>query len=383
MATITIDGETISASSGENLLEVARRNDILIPSLCYHRKLTPTGACRLCITKIKGMRGLIAACTVTISEGLEVTAFDEELEDARRYILDYLLSEHNEASDLSYDDEFKSLVARYGLDDASKRQFPSLWKSLDYPIDDSSPVLTYDASKCIKCFRCIKACDEVQGKSVLSFANRGITSYVIGGFGVWGESECDGCGECIQLCPTGAIVEKPNRDILKTTEADTHVNTICPYCGVGCQLELAVKNNRIVRVNGVEGVKPNDGRLCIKGRFGYEFVGSRDRLTRPLIKRNGQLVEAGWDEALDVIAAKFKAIKARYGNDALAGYASAKCTNEDNYIFQKFIRTAFGTNNVDYSPDSVMHRRSPRCCGLWEMAPGPIPSKIMRRPIAF
>jgi len=348
MVTITIDGKIISARSGENLLEVARQNNILIPSLCYHRKLTPTGACRLCITKIKGMSGLVAACTVTVSDGMEVTAFDQELEDTRRYLLDYLLSEHNEASDLSYEDEFKALVTRYGLDDPATRQFPSLWQSLGYPIDDSSPVLTYDASKCIKCFRCIKACDEVQGKNVLSFTNRGITSYVIGGFGVWGESECDGCGECIQLCPTGAIVEKPNKDILQTARADKRVKTLCPYCGVGCQIELVVKNNRIVRVNGVEGIKPNDGRLCVKGRFGCEFVGSRDRLTRPLIKRNGQFVEAGWDEALDLVAAKFNAIKEKFGNDALAGYSSAKCTNEDNYIFQKFIRTAFGTNNVDY-----------------------------------
>ena len=176
MAIIQIDDKKISAPSGANLLEVARQNNILIPSLCYHRKLTPTGACRLCITKIKGMSGLIAACTVTVSNGMEVTAFDAELEETRRYLLDYLLSEHNEDTDLSYEDEFKALVARYGLDDPAKRQFPSLWKSLGYPVDDSSPVLTYDASKCIKCFRCIKACEEVQGKNVLSFTNRGITS---------------------------------------------------------------------------------------------------------------------------------------------------------------------------------------------------------------
>ncbi|MGD8212533.1 MAG: molybdopterin-dependent oxidoreductase, partial [Desulfobacterales bacterium] len=348
MATIKIDGKMIRTRSGENLLAVAKRNNIFIPSLCYHRKLTPTGACRLCVVKIKDQRGFIAACTVSVSDGMEITAFDAELEEARRYLLDYLLSEHNEASDTSYDDEFKSLVARYGLDDPAKRQFPSLWKSLGYPLDNSSPVLTYDASKCVKCFRCIKACDEVQGKKVLSFANRGITSYIIGGFGVWGESECDGCGECIQLCPTGAIVEKPNREVLKTAAADSSVISTCPYCGVGCQIELKVKANRIVRVNGAEGLKPNDGRLCIKGRFGYDYVGSPDRLTRPLIKRNGQFVGTDWDDALDLVAAKFNAIKEKYGNDALAGYASAKCTNEDNYIFQKFIRTAFGTNNLDY-----------------------------------
>jgi len=348
IVTIKIDGKIINARNGENLLEVARQNNILIPSLCYHRKLTPTGACRLCITKIKGMNGLVAACTVTVSDGMEVTAFDSELEETRRYLLDYLLSEHNEASDKSYEDEFKALVARYGLEAPAKREFPSIWKSLGYPVDDSSPVLTYDASKCIKCFRCIKACDEVQGKNVLSFAKRGITSYIIGGFGVWGESECDGCGECIQLCPTGAIVEKPNRDVLKTARADRRVVSVCPYCGVGCQIELMVKDNQIVRADGVEGVKPNDGRLCVKGRFGYAYVGNPDRLTQPLIKRNGQFVSAGWEETLDLVAAKFNGIKEKNGNDALAGYASAKCTNEDNYIFQKFIRTAFGTNNLDY-----------------------------------
>jgi len=348
IVTLKIDGKNIRAKSGDNLLEVAKQNNLLIPNLCYHRKLTPTGACRLCITKIKGMGGFVASCSVAVSDGMQVTAFDEELEEARRVLLDYLLSEHNEASDLSYADEFKTLVSRYGLDDPAQRQFPSLWESLGYPVDDSSPVLTYDASKCIKCFRCIKACDEVQGKNVLSFTNRGITSYIIGGFGVWGASECDGCGECIQLCPTGAIVEKPNRAVLKTQTPDKRVITICPYCGVGCQIELVVKDNRIVRANGVEGIKPNDGRLCVKGRFGYAFVGSKDRLTQPLIKRNGKFKEIGWDEALDLIAEKFNAIKVKSGNDALAGYASAKATNEDNYIFQKFIRTAFGNNNVDY-----------------------------------
>ncbi|MFP3960587.1 MAG: formate dehydrogenase subunit alpha, partial [Spirochaetaceae bacterium] len=345
---ITIDGKNLQAEQGENLLLVARRNGIMIPSLCYHRKLSPTGACRLCVTKIEGQRGLTASCAVEVADGMEVTAFDEELEDSRRFILDYLLSEHNEEFDGTYTDEFRELVARYGLREPAARLYPSVLERQEYPVDDSSPVLTFDASKCIKCFRCIKACDEVQGKNVLSFTDRGIGSYIIAGTGEWGASECDGCGECIQLCPTGAIVERPNRKTIDLDAIEKRVVTTCPYCGVGCGLELLVQNGEIVRVNGVEGMAPNDGRLCVKGRFGYQYVHNSDRLTKPLIKRNGAFVEAEWDEALDLIAERFNEIKNTYGSEALAGYSSAKCTNEDNYLFQKFVRVAFGNNNVDY-----------------------------------
>lgn len=348
LVTITIDGKLIKAEKGDNLLQIARNNGIQIPGLCYHKKLTPTGACRLCLVKITGTNGLVASCTVQVKEGMEVIAFDEELEATRKYLLDYLVSEHNETSDETYTDEFLELLKYYNLDNKANRKYPSVWKLFNYPIDDSSAVLTYDASKCIKCFRCVKACDEVQGKNVLSFTDKGISSYIIGGFGVWGQSECDGCGECIQLCPTGALVEKPHRNEININKIDRKVKTTCPYCGVGCQIELLVQNEKIVRSNGVEGIMPNDGKLCIKGRFGYDFVQSKERLTTPLIKRNGKFEKANWDEALDLIASKFNEIIEKYGNEALAGYSSAKCTNEDNYIFQKFIRTAFGNNNVDY-----------------------------------
>ncbi len=345
---LTIDDKNISAPEGANLLQVAKDHGITIPHLCYHKKLSPTGACRLCIVKIKEQRGLIASCAVQVSEGMEVTAFDDELEEARRYLLDYLLCEHDETYDGSHPDEFRELIFRYGLDKKENRRFPSIWKELGYPKDESSPVLSYDAAKCIKCFRCIKACDEVQGKNVLSFTNRGIISYIVGGFDKWGESECDGCGECIQLCPTGAIVEKPHRNEISLENGIRRVRTTCPYCGVGCQLELLVRNGRIVRSNGVEGVSPNDGRLCVKGRFGYDYVQHPDRLTTPLIKKNGKFVEASWDEALDLVARKFTEIKEKYGRKALAGYASAKTTNEDNYLFMKLVRTVFRNNNVDY-----------------------------------
>jgi len=345
---ITIDGKKIISEDGANLLQVARDNGINIPGLCYHKKLTPTGACRLCVVKVEGQRGLLMSCTIKASEGMVVTAFDEELEEARVHTLDYLLAEHNEENDGTYFDELKELTDKYGLNDIKNRKTPNIFRSIGYKADASSPVLTYDASKCIKCFRCIKGCDEIQGKNVLSFSERGVSSHIIAGFDQWSESECDGCGECIQLCPTGAIVEKPHRDEIRLKEIDKKVITTCPYCGVGCQLELHIQDGRILRADGVEGILPNDGRLCVKGRFGYDYISSDERLTVPLIKKNGKFVESSWEEALDLISTKFSTIKKDYGSGSLAGYASAKCTNEDNYIFQKFVRMVFGNNNVDY-----------------------------------
>ncbi|MGM0532355.1 MAG: 2Fe-2S iron-sulfur cluster-binding protein, partial [Bacteroidota bacterium] len=291
---LTVEGKQIQAPEGANLLQVALDNGIQIPFLCYHKKLSPTGACRMCVVKIEGQKGLTMSCTVTAEEGMLVTAFDEELEAARKRTLDYLLAEHNDHYDGTYYDEFWFWVQYYNLNRKYQRNYPNIYKQMHYPVDDTSPILSYDGTKCIKCFRCIKACDEVQGKNVLSFSQRGIASYIVAGIDKWSESECDGCGECVQLCPTGALVDKPHRDEINLDRIDKKVRTTCPYCGVGCQIMLYVQDGKIVRADGVEEVAPNDGRLCVKGRYGYDYVQSEDRLTTPLIKKNGEFVESSW-----------------------------------------------------------------------------------------
>ncbi len=350
MVRFTIDGREIEAEKGENLLKVAKRNGFDIPNLCWMEHMLPTGSCRMCLVKIEGQKGLKTSCTTEVQEGMVVTAFDEEIESIRRTNLEFILSDHNYDCSIcqkSGECELQEIAYKYQLGSEEIAKLNYLAEKPELESDYTSPVLNYEPDKCIKCGRCVTACTVVQGKSVLSFVERGFYMYPSPDFTNWGDSACDGCGECVQSCPTGALVEKPLVSMIRAMDIDKKVKTTCTYCGVGCQVEMWVKNDQVVRVRGVNA-KPNNGRLCVKGRFGYEFITSQARLTTPRIRKNGELVEAGWDEALDLITEKMTEIRDTYGSDALAGLASARCTNEDNYVFQKFFRASMGTNNVDH-----------------------------------
>ncbi len=366
MVNIIIDGKSIKAREGSTILEAALENGIDIPHLCYHKGLSRTGACRLCGVKVKiGDRWLnkqghapqsmhVTACIIEVTERMEIVAHDEELSRARRLIIELLLAQHKhdcmvcEANGVC---ELQRYAYELGADQ-KKLRFPS--PEYSELVDDSSEVLIRDLNNCILCGRCVRACQETTVQKIWHFYGRGGIDdtlpkmNLIAGFDQpLAETDCVSCGNCIQACPTGALTEKLAHFQGRPWEFNK-VRTTCPYCGVGCQMELWVKDNKIVRVYGCEDAPDNKGALCVKGRFGLDFVNHPDRLTKPLIKRDGKFEEAGWDEALDLVAGKFKELRDKYGGDALAGLSSAKCTNEENYLFQKFIRTCFGTNSVDH-----------------------------------
>ena len=346
MLEIRINRKKVKSKEGDTVLQAAESAGIYIPTLCYHPRVGKSGNCRVCVIEVDGMRGLQLACMLEVKEGMVVHTESENVKAARKVVVGLLLADGNfdlsdpEANDLS------RVAHHCGL---KKTPYPKLER--EHSLNDSHPMLLYDESKCIRCFRCIRACNHTVVNEVLDMGYRGIDSKVVADADVpWDKSSCVACGECIQICPTGALTEKHayNKPVNKNIEK---VETVCPYCGVGCKIALHVdkKKNKIVRISGVENAATNEGMLCIKGRFGYDFVGSNERLTTPLIKdKNGNFQPAAWDVAFSLIAGNFNEIKKRYGSDSIAGLASAKCTNEENYAFQKFMRKEIGTNNVDH-----------------------------------
>ena len=343
---ISINGRKISALAGSTVLEAAEGAGISIPKLCHHPALVPIGACRMCLVEIKGQRTLQPACTFPITEGTEVQTHSPSVIEARRFVLELLLSDHPldcMTCDSTGSCELQDLMYEYGVKDT---RFPG--EKHAYPVEDPNPFIQRDYNKCIVCRRCVRACQEINGVEAIAMVWRGFRAKPGTAFdGNLEDSPCEFCGMCVAVCPTGALMPKQALgkgrawQLQKTT-------SVCPYCGVGCQIDYSSKDGRVVKAESHWGSPPNHGWTCVKGRFGWDYVNHPDRLTQPLIKKDGQFVEATWDEALDLVADRFAEIKTKHGGDALALLSSAKCTNEENYLLQKFTRAVLETNNVDH-----------------------------------
>ncbi len=345
---ITIDGRECTFTPGSTVYEVARDNGIAIPVLCHHEQLKPVGACRVCVVEVQGARSLVTSCAMPAENGMVVNTKSERVLKARRLSVELLLTQghHNcLVCEQSGDCVLQSLAYELGID-APRFSEPEGFR----PVEQGNEMIVRDMNKCILCGLCVRACNEIQVNQVLDFSGRGPTADVGPAFHLaYEDSTCVFCGECVRLCPVGALYEKQGRFKSRAGEA-RKVRTTCEYCGVGCQMELNVKDGRVVKVTTPRwnAPAPNRGSLCIKGRFGFDFLDHPDRITKPLIRIDGELKEASWDEAIAYVADRLSSIRDTFGPDAIAGLSSARCTNEENYLFQKFMRAVIGTNNVDH-----------------------------------
>jgi formate dehydrogenase major subunit len=343
---LTLNGKQVEFEPGQTILQVAENNGVHIPTLCHLKGCTPTGACRICLVEVEGARSLVASCSTPAEKGMMVNTETERVHRTRKLTTEFLMASGNHdciTCERSGACTLQDLAYRYGID---KVRFDTTIRP--YGKEDVNPFIIRDFTRCILCGRCVQACQEVQVNRAISFGYRGPHAKIIAGGDVpYHESDCVFCGQCLQACPVGALVEKKARFAGREKDVEK-VRTTCPYCGVGCQLDLQVRDGRIVKVNAVEDAAPNKGRLCVKGRFGYDFIYSEDRLKTPLIKENGEFREASWDEALDLVASRFKDIIAKHGPDSVAGVSCARSINEDSYQMQKLFRGVFKTNNIDH-----------------------------------
>jgi NADH dehydrogenase/NADH:ubiquinone oxidoreductase subunit G len=362
MVTLKIDGKKVTVRKLSTILDAARKLDIPVPTLCHNPELSPYGGCRLCLVEIKGTPKPVASCTTLVKEGMDVITRSPSLENSRRMTLELLLSDHPNdcmVCERSGDCKLQELAYFYGV-----RENRFHGEKRTYTEKDSNPFIERDMGKCILCGQCVRVCDEIQGVGAIDFAYRGMKTKITPPFER--SLNCEFCGQCVAICPTGALTGK--MWARRGRQNFREVDTVCPYCGCGCNLTLHVKGNEVIRVSSREDTI-NEGWLCVKGRFAYGFINHPDRLAKPLIRiagkdipepETGSLIsnlksqisnlfrEVSWDEALDYIAGKLSWLINTHGPDCIGGLSSARCTNEENYLFQKLIRAAIGTNSVDH-----------------------------------
>lgn len=344
MVSLIINGKKVNVSQTTMLLEACEKAGEKIPTLCYDKRLEPHGGCRLCVVEVEGARTLLPACATLAAEGMVVHTHSERVLEARKTNLSLLWANHENdcltcekagncrLQDYCYEYEIEAEQSDY------KPQFEK---------DESNSFYTYNRDKCVQCGLCVNMCKQMQGTSAIDFTERGKDMHIGHAFDQGMTfSNCVSCGNCVNVCPTSALMEK-SKTKFRTWDIEKKVRTTCAYCGVGCQLELVTIGNKVVRVDPVHN-QVNQGMLCVKGKFAYPFIDHPDRLTHPLIKRDGKFEKATWDEALNLIAKKIKKTKEQHGPRSIAGLSSARCTNEDNYVFQKMFRAVIGTNNVDH-----------------------------------
>lgn len=371
---ITLDGQCIQTESGKTILQVARENGVDIPTLCYHKDLSPTGNCRMCVVEVKGGRFLQAACVTPVWEGMEINTLSEKVMEDRKLTLELMLANHPmdcltcdvagecELQDLAYD--YRVEVPAWGA------------KGTRYQVNsDPNPFIRVDFNKCILCRRCVLACAEIQVRDVWGVAGRGFEERIVAGADTTMlEARCESCGQCVAYCPTGALSNKMNYGMARAHQV-TKVTTTCSYCGVGCQFDLLVKDNKVIGVQSNPNAPVNGMALCVKGRYGYDYIHHPDRLMKPRVRRyllegkrkddiresivdqrlsNNKLpspwdwVETDWETALRITADKFRATRDTSGADKLGFLTSAKCLNEENYLMNKLARQVIGTNNIDH-----------------------------------
>ncbi len=367
MINIKINGKAIQAESGKTILQVAREHGVRIPTLCYHKDLSPTGNCRMCVVEVKGGRFLQAACVTPIWEGMEIETDSEKARKDRKLTLELMLANHPQdclTCDVAGECELQDLAYEYQV------QVPA-WgaKGTRYPVDsDPNPFIRVDMNKCILCRRCVLACEEIQGRQVWGVAKRGFSEVIVAGAGTTMlEARCESCGQCVAYCPTGALSNKMNYGMARAHQVKK-VTTTCAYCGVGCQFDLLVKDDKVIGVSSNPNAPVNGMALCVKGRYAYDYIHHPDRLTKPKVRKylldggskpKGNLeaknqnpdwewVEVDWDTALNLAAQKIGATRKNFGADSIGALTSAKCLNEENYLMNKFARQVLGTNNIDH-----------------------------------
>jgi NADH-quinone oxidoreductase subunit G len=338
---LIIDGKPVTAAPGTLVINAAKKVGIEVPSFCYYDGLTLQAACRMCLVEVDKTPKLQVGCTLPVAEGMVVHTDSPTVRDARKGTLEFLLTNHPldcPVCDKGGECELQDMVFRYG---AGESRFVE--QKLHVEEQQWSPVVFFDAPRCILCYRCVRICDEGMGVSALGVVNRGAHSEIAPNH--FDHLECDECGMCIDICPVGALTSGTYRYKTRPWEMN-HVGTICTHCADGCKTTLGIRNNEIIRGNNRDSSGINGEFLCIKGRYAFDFVNSVERLQSPMLRKNGELVPVSWSEALETVAKKFKAVKESGGKFGIIG--SNHTSNEENYYLQKFARAALGTNNIDH-----------------------------------